>query len=177
MNAEKLMIFIDGSNLFHSQRRYSESIKKDFRVDIVKLKEKFSQDYNFVRAYYFCSTPIPPIKDQTAFYDSLEYQGIRVIKKPLQYRYNPKVKRKETKEKGVDVALATELMASGLKKSYDLAIIISGDKDYETAIKYVQSEGVKVHVYCFKNSLSDELKRVADKWDYLDKFVNDIEYK
>lgn len=174
MAEEKLMIFIDGSNLFHSQRRYSDKSNQDFKVDILKLKEKFSKDYNFVRAYYFCSTPTSPEEGQRAFYDSLEYGGIRVIKKPLHRRQDQKTKRKTTKEKGVDVALATELTVCGLKKSYDVAIVISGDKDYETAIKYVQNEGVKVYVYCFKNSFSDELKRVADKWGYLDDFVNDI---
>ena len=177
MAEEKLMIFIDGSNLFHSSRRYSKKIGKDFRVDIVKLIDKFSQGYNLIRTYFFCSTPIPPLKDQTAFHDSLEYKGIRVVKKPLQRAFNIKTKQWETKEKGVDVALATELTASGLKKSYDVAVVISGDKDYETAVKYVQGEGVKVHIYCFGNSFGDELKRVADKWDYLDKFVADIEHK
>lgn len=69
-------------------------------------------------------------------------------------------------EKGSDVNLATQLLLSGLKNEYDLAVIVSNDSDLCSPIQVVRSEFAKDVVVCFtpqrKNQgVSEHLRRAA----------------
>jgi len=64
----RLMIFIDGSNVFRSMQRF----RNNYRLDYKKLVEKLTEDRNLIRVYYFASSAVPPIKSQTNFYEALE---------------------------------------------------------------------------------------------------------
>jgi len=167
MSEEKLMIFIDGSNLFHSGERYGEVHlgREGFRVDVIKLIEKLKGNSNLIRAYYFGSTG--ESQDQSDFHAKLRYEGIRTTIKPLRRR----------REKGVDVALATELLRLGFKKAFTRAIIVSGDQDYVPAIRYVQDEGLTVEVASFRHSLAKEMQQTADKIIIVDDFIENMELK
>ena len=39
-----------------------------------------------------------------------------------------------TTEKGVDIALATDLLAYAWENVYDVAVLVSGDEDYSGAV-------------------------------------------
>jgi uncharacterized protein (TIGR00288 family) len=84
--------------------------------------------------------------------------GYRVTSKGLRERNDGYV------EKGVDIELATELIAQGFNDSYDVAVIISGDTDYEKAIRYVQDQGKRVVAATFENNASGELKGLVDEF-------------
>jgi uncharacterized LabA/DUF88 family protein len=47
-------------------------------------------------------------------------------------------------EKGVDAALATDLLSLAWQRAYDIAVLVSGDADYIPAVECVQSQGLKV---------------------------------
>ena len=47
-------------------------------------------------------------------------------------------------EKGVDAALVTDLLSHAWQRSYDVAVLVSGDADYVPAVEYVQAQGLKV---------------------------------
>lgn len=193
----KYMIFIDASNTFRSMRRYGESIGDEkYNIDYFKLIEVFSKDKNLIRAYLYASTKakpqvrLPVDKDIRAYtkeelklaaglrnllqwtkqqdlYDILKNKGVKVTIKPL----------KHDKEKGVDVALVTDFIILGLRKTYDIATIVSGDEDYINAIEIVQSYGAIVEVAAFKNALSPELVKHVDRVVILDDIAKKISMK
>lgn len=47
-------------------------------------------------------------------------------------------------EKGVDAAIVTDMLSLAAQKSYDLAVLVSGDADFVPAVEYLQSIGLKV---------------------------------
>jgi uncharacterized LabA/DUF88 family protein len=66
------------------------------------------------------------------------------------------------KNKGVDVALATDLLVYGLhdRYPYDTAIIVSGDTDFAPVIDSIKTHRpeVRIEVVQFKESVGDKLR-------------------
>ena len=159
MIREKVMIFIDGSNLYHSMNDYRQGC----RIDFNKFIQILSGERYMVRTYYFGTQHH---SSQSSFFDMLQFsvESIDVeIKTP-----------KYGKEKGVDVALAIKFLSLGLKGAFDVGIIVSGDEDYVSAIEEVKGLGIRVEVASFKNSLSTELRKSCDSLITIDDFVEDI---
>jgi uncharacterized LabA/DUF88 family protein len=66
------------------------------------------------------------------------------------------------KNKGVDVALATDLLIYGLhdKFPYDTAVLVSGDTDFAPVIDAIKTHRpeVRVEVAQFRDSVGDQLR-------------------
>ncbi|MFC7165072.1 NYN domain-containing protein [Halospeciosus flavus] len=71
---------------------------------------------------------------------------------------------------GVDVALATELIAQGFNDSYDVAVVVSGDADYDRAIRYVQDQGKVVEAAMFEGAASGRLRDAVDDFYPLNEY-------
>jgi uncharacterized LabA/DUF88 family protein len=160
------MVFIDGSNLFWSCRRHP--IEPNFRVDILKLINSLVGDRFLIRPYYYTAIGVPPSVGQVKFHHKLSYNGVTVVTRPLRRRGNAWT------EKGVDVALVTDLLAMAYRNVYDVAIIVSGDKDFEGAIDEVKRLGKRIEVACFNHVISEELKMKGDRFISLDDLGNEI---
>ena len=165
----KLMIFIDGSNLYHETDRF----RRGTRIDFEKLRQALAQGYDLVRTFYYASRPANPTSEQEGFFKKMGYLGFKTRIKPLRESYDTNGRR-EVREKGVDVALATDLVANGMRRAFDWAIIVSGDQDYCEAIEHVQSQGLRIQVTFFRHAMADELKLNADRFTYLDDVVEKI---
>jgi len=162
------MIFIDGSNLYHESDRFS----KGLRIDFSKFREELSGGYDLIRTFYYASVPANPTTDQAGFFKKLGYLGYKTRIKPL--REAMINGRRETREKGIDVALATDLVAYGMRKAFDWATIVSGDQDFCEAIEQVQSQGLRVEVVFYRHAMAEELKLRADRFRYIDDFADRI---
>jgi uncharacterized LabA/DUF88 family protein len=163
------MIFIDGSNVFHGRNHYNAVNKTNLKIDYSKLVAQLAAGRNLVRSMYFCSKPIPPINPtQLKFHQYLRNCGIQVIEKELKTRPDPKTGGTRSVEKGVDVALAVELLGLAWEGAYDVAIVVSGDGDYVGAIQRVMGKGKNVEIAAFKGSCSAELKNAGLKTTFID---------
>jgi uncharacterized LabA/DUF88 family protein len=167
--SERIMIFIDGSNLFWSCRRHPD--KEGYKVDVIQLIEKLTDGRRLIRPYYYTGIGVPPSEGQVKFHHKLSYQGVSVVSRPLRKRDD------DWTEKGVDVALVTDLLAMAFRNVYDTAIIVSGDKDFENAIDEVKRLGKRVEVACFNHVISEDLKMKADRFIPLDDFAEEIRKK
>jgi uncharacterized LabA/DUF88 family protein len=180
---EKAMMFIDGSNLFYGCMRY----KSGYKIDLLKLREKLINNRKLIRAYYYCSIPIKgdakKINNQEKFYHFLEYNGFKVVKIPLRIRSerftckncNYKNEVEKQIEKGVDVALVTDMLSLGSTGRYDIAIIVTGDLDYLRAIDELQRRGINVEIAFFRGyGISNDMIRCADKFIPLDDIAESI---
>ncbi len=190
-NAKRSMVFIDGRNLLNSWGDYCFSqryIKKNSttgkempakKISYKNLMEQITQTTDCIRGYYYDGLPASPGKDLIKFHDMLRANSITVVTKPLRYR--SKICKHCNKQdvdvpyqKGIDVALVTEVMNLGFENAYEIAIIVSGDNDFEDAIRYIKSKGKQVWVVSFRNCLGGDIMRVADKVIFLDKLFSSI---
>jgi len=163
---DRVMIFIDGSNLFRTFKRF----RPDIHYNIRKLVGLLTKDRKLVRPYYFGSIRLPPEPGKIKFLDGIKYEGIDVTTRPLKIRpiqcecpeCNHQWNETTEVEKGVDVALVTRMLAFGFKNTYDVAILVSGDADYIDAVEQIRDLGKRVEIVAFRGALAPSLRKVAD---------------
>ena len=163
MADERVMIYIDGSNLYHSLKTVCGRTDLDFREFALRLADKRT----LVRGYYY-NAPKDQVKEpdqyarQQQWFDYIRqvpYTELRLGR--LVYRGWPKV---APYEKGVDVRLATDMLVHGFRNNYDTAILVSGDNDFSDALQAVKELGKHVEVALFGSGRSSQqLRAEADK--------------
>lgn len=63
---------------------------------------------------------------------------------------------------GIDVGVAVELVAGAAEDDYDVCVLVSGDGDYEDAVRYATERRKKdVIVVAFDNTISNKLQCLA----------------
>lgn len=155
---ERVMVFIDGSNLYHVLTQICG--RHDLRFG--RFVEKLTAGRNLVRAYYYNvrqdrAHSLTAAQDQDRFLASLDVIPYLETKLGIH-----KQRGVEMVEKGVDVMIATDLVSGAFKSLYDTAILVSGDGDFFPAIEAVKDLGKHVEVVAFEDNLSPEAERAAD---------------
>ena len=159
---ERVMIFIDGSNMYHSLKAFFNRTD----IDIGKFCNKLLGKRHLVRIYYYnarVGRKEEPERyvHQRQFFDSVAavpYTELRLGR--LVYNNWPST---PPYEKGVDVQLATDMLTHSYKNNYDTAILVAGDNDFVSALQAVKDNGKHIEVALFgKEETSRELRRVAD---------------
>ena len=162
--AERVMIFIDGSNLYHSLKGFFGRAD----IDIGKFCQKLLGRRQLIRIYYYNARvgrkeEPERYKDQQAFFNSVNavpYTELRLGR----LVYTGHWPNTPPYEKGVDVQLATDMITHSYKNNYDVAILVAGDNDYVGAIQAVKDNGKHFEVALFgKERTSRQLRSVADK--------------
>ena len=157
---DKVMMFIDVRNIMKSVEA-AEFGK--FRLDLYSLAKQLTGARELVAAYVF-DTRMPYGMDDTSkrFHDRLSYDGFRVVARES-------FDQAKQEQKEVDVAMACEMVVHALRDHYDVAIVVSGDRDFIPAIQHVQFAGKRVEVAAFSKAVSNEVKRAADGFFELEK--------
>lgn len=175
---EKSIVLIDSENVLQSWRSYCKKNSLQEKIDYKKLVEKLTEGTSLVRPYFYDGVPpvIPPNKKK--FLDSLSLQGFEVKTKIIKDRsYNCGSchnRIQKMVQKGVDVALATDIIRHTEQLSTNICIVVSGDEDFLDAIKYVKDKGTKVWVCSFESCLSRELRRSADKFFAMEDLFEEV---
>jgi uncharacterized LabA/DUF88 family protein len=55
-----------------------------------------------------------------------------------------------------------------IKDNYDVAVVVSGDRDFVPAIQHAQSAGKRVEVAAFTDAFSPEMLKMCDAYHKLD---------
>ena len=155
--SERVMVFIDGSNLYHVLDQNCS--RHDVQFD--KLARKLANGRDLRRIYYYnirqeSDRPDGRV-DQDRFLHSLYDTPYVEVRLGI-----AKQRRDQVVEKGVDVMLATDLVVRAYQDQYDTAILVSGDGDFYPAIQAVKDRGKQVEVAAFESNISAEASRVAD---------------
>jgi uncharacterized LabA/DUF88 family protein len=161
---ERVMIFIDGSNLYHSLKGNLHRTDIDIGCFCQKLLEK----RRLIRIYYY--NAIVGLKQEPERYRSQQQFFNSVQQVPyLEMRlgrlvYTSAWPGTPPYEKGIDIMLTTDLLTHSFKQNYDVAILVAGDSDYVGAIQQVKNNGQNVEVALFgKDYTSRPLREVADR--------------
>jgi len=166
----RFMIFVDGSNLLHSAMDAG-----NLRIQYVKLKDKLTAGRTLVRPYFFGSYKEPISQRQQDFVKALRAMGYEV------HMFSTQMRKDSDghiffREKGVDVALVTEMLYLCFNQAFDVCCLVGGDNDYVRAVEYVKRQGRRVEVASFRRNLGGKLQAVADKIIYLDDLIAEITY-
>jgi len=155
---ERVIVFIDGSNLYHV---LSENCGRH-DVQFGKFSEKLANGRDLRRTYYYnirqTSERYPGTgAEQEKFLHALYDTPY------LEVRLGISKQRGEAMvEKGVDVMIAIDLVKNAYADLYDTAILVSGDGDFFPAIQAVKDLGKHVEVAAFRSNISAEAARAAD---------------
>ena len=155
--SESVMVFIDGSNLYHV---LDQNCSKH-NVHFDKFANKLANGRNLKRTYYYNIRQeidkTAQVNDQQKFLDSMFDTPYLEVKLGIS-----KQRGETVVEKGVDVMLATDLVVHAYKNHYDTAIVVSGDADFYPALQAVKDIGKHVEVAAFESNISSESSRVSD---------------
>ncbi len=155
---DRVMAFIDLANI-----RKNDMVP-GFNIDLYSVCHELTGDRRLVAAYVFDASPEnTTIKSHENLYSRLRMIGFRVIT-----RGSYDAEKQEQKE--VDVAMACEMVVQAMRDNYDVALVVSGDRDFVPAIQHVQSAGKRVEVAAFKKSFSFEMKKMSDYYYELDSY-------
>ena len=172
------MLFVDGENLtIQGQRHFGSRLTpgRYFKQDVfVWFPEQRATGPMFgsiypdldgegVRAHYYTSLTGTD-HDITAVRTALRVLG-----------FEPRVFKREVKgrpSKGVDIALATDLLGHAFRDNLDAAVVIAGDGDYVPMIEEVKRLGKRVYVaFLAKDSgLNARLELAADEFFPLERW-------
>ncbi|MDN5357079.1 MAG: NYN domain-containing protein [Candidatus Methanomethylophilaceae archaeon] len=147
---DRVMIFLDLANIEYGLRDYDGL--ENSRLDHEHLAETLIDGRKVAGAMAFDTNEYFESKVSSTVY--LSRIGYKIVKGHME----------DDGQKEVDVALATEMIMHAVRDHYDVAILISGDRDYIPAISAVQSLGKKVEVASFLKSTSHAVMNVSDKY-------------
>jgi len=162
-STDRVMIFIDGSNLYHSLKNFF----KRTDMDIGRFSDKLLAKRRLVRIYYY-NAGVGQREEPERYHDQQKFfAGITAIPYcelrlgRLVYTNWP---ASPPYEKGVDIQLATDMITHSFKNNYDVAILVAGDNDFVGAIQAVKDNGKNLEVALFgKERTSMQLRKVADR--------------
>ena len=167
--AERIALFIDGSNLYATARAL------EFDIDYKSLLKYFGEVGRLLRATYYTAlledqdySPIKPLVDW------LDYNGYSIVTKPAK-EFTDASGRRKTKG-SMDIEMAVDML--DIADKVDHIILFSGDGDFKALVGALQRKGVRVSVVSTIKSqppmISDELRRQADQFIELTELRNQI---
>ncbi len=174
MEKERVVIFIDGSNFYHSTKKLRISNKINFN----KLIKELVGDREFVKAYYY-NASLDLSANSNIYWEQQKFFNIlrKIPKFEVILCKLRKVKRDgkiQYEMKGDDTHLVSDFVGEAYEDNYDTAIIISGDEDFISPIERVRKLRKKIENAYFSSSSSYNLRKKCDKSIHLNKIIGRI---
>src|SRR3954453_21028321 len=144
---KNVAVFVDVANIFYAAKAAGVDI------DYVTLLKSATAGRDFVRAYAYTGLD-PDNENQRNFHQFLARHQYKVVSKDIRKYGDGKVKA------NLDIELVVDLMKTA--RNLDIAVIVSGDGDFASAIRAVQEMGVRCEVISFRGNTSSDLIEVAD---------------
>ncbi len=159
-STERVAIFVDGANLYHSIKSYYKGV-----LDYDRLLKEAVGDRELLRATFYIvekqETDDSP--GARSFVYNLNKFGYKVRSKPLMVHetFTPDGERSVTHKGDWDMGIVVDMMR--LSEHADTYVLVSGDGDYVEAVEYLQSEkGIRVEVVSAGQCTSQALLDVCD---------------
>ena len=175
MENERVMVFIDGGNLYAGVK-FGLNLQKSVNID--SLVKKLVSGRPLVRAYYYTtSSPRPNSSqgkahqrflDKLGWVENLQLRRGRIVPRAHTIEC-PKCKESfeynTYTQKGVDTRIAVDMVTLAVRGAYDTAILVSGDSDLAEAVNYIREQtNKKVENACVPGkSWAKTLREAADK--------------
>ncbi len=149
LEQERVVIFIDGSNLFYA------AMQLGLEIDYTKLLKCLTGKRSLVRAYFYTGVDRSNEKQQ-GFLLWMRRNGYRVVSKELVQHPDG------TKKANLDIEMAIDMMS--LAGYCDTVVLLSGNGDLAYAVEKIAYKGVQIELVSLPSMLSDSLRNVVDKF-------------
>ena len=174
MTEERISIFIDGSNLYHSLK-YLDGIKIDFD----KLVKELSRNRILIDVFYYIA-PLDITSNEEKYWKHQKF--LSELEKIPKFKVTLCTLRKYLKEngtlgfevKGDDVHLANDVLVGAYEDLYDTAILVSGDEDFIPVINTLKRLNKKTENAFFIGTSSKKLRKLCDKSINLKDIIDNI---
>ena len=158
--AEKVAVFVDGANLYHSIKSYYKGV-----LDYGVLLAAATGGRKLLRATFYIveKQEADETSGARSFVYNLNKFGYKVRSKPLVVHetFSPDGERVVSHKGDWDIGIIVDMMR--LADHADAYVLVSGDGDYVEAIEYLQSEkGLRVEVISAGQCTSQALLDVCD---------------
>jgi uncharacterized LabA/DUF88 family protein len=145
--SKNVAVFVDVANIFYAAKAAG------IDIDYVTLLKAATAGRDFVRAYAYTGLD-PENENQKQFHAFLARSGYKVISKDIRKYGDGRIKA------NLDIELVVDMLKTA--RNLDIAVVVSGDGDFASAIRAVQEMGVRVEVISFRGNTSSDLIDVAD---------------
>jgi uncharacterized LabA/DUF88 family protein len=160
---ERVAVFVDGANLYHSIKSYYRGVLDYNRLLAVAVGER-----KLLRATFYIVEKQETDESQgtasaRSFVYNLNKFGYKVRSKPLVIHESltPEGERTVSHKGDWDIGIVVDMMR--LADHTDTYVLVSGDGDYVEAVEYLQSEkGIRVEVISAAQCTSQALLDVCD---------------
>jgi len=161
----RVVVFCDHANIFHNL------LERKMRIDYKRFRELLTGDYHLVTAVMFMGFPQELFEKKKRLIRALDKTGWIVIPCPIARLPNGSIK-----QDGVDEEMLQLITQFACEDYYEKAVIISGDRIFVKAIKYLQDLNKLVEVWSFRRSLSRQLIEVIGEENiyYIDDVLEHI---
>lgn len=162
----RLAIFIDGANLFYAQR------KLGWHLDYRKVYDYVTKDHDVYNAFYYTSVTTPPDPGTEGFLRALTGMGYTVRRKPIK-----EILDQETnsiiRKANLDIEIVVDMFNTA--DLYDVALLASGDGDFERAVELLRSKGKRVLGLGSQTMAAYDLVNATDRYIYLEEIREFVE--
>jgi uncharacterized LabA/DUF88 family protein len=155
------MVFVDGTNFLV---QLAEELGIRFRAEkpppsafrYARLALALLNTEDAIRWFWFAS------------YQGNDDYRDKIRSKLREEKFEPVLfKKKNGREKGVDIALTKEMLVHAFNKNFDVGYLVAGDEDYVGLVNEVKRFGPIVRGTFFNHGLSNELRLTFDSFEYL----------
>lgn len=143
---KRIAVFLDGSNNFYTQK------KLGWHIDAEKLLDYCKGFGDVVEAIYYSGST--PGINQKKYLDKLAYIGYSLVTKPVKTMYDHETAQTIQKA-NLDIEIVLDMF--NMVDRYDVAVLISGDGDFERAIQQLKSKGKEAKVISTRGCVASEL--------------------
>ncbi|WP_298143349.1 NYN domain-containing protein [Flavobacterium sp.] len=155
----RISVFLDGANFFFMQRS-----KLGWFADPKRLLDYIATKGDINEAFYYIGQDAPPEARQQAFLDALPSMGYSLVSKQIKTIYDTKTGTTK-KKANLDIEIVLDMFNT--IDHYDMAVLISGDGDFERALTLLRARGKQLLVIATEGFIARELRSVAGR-HYID---------
>ncbi len=176
---KKVSIFIDGNNFYYGLRNIYKNSKNLIEFNFQKFTDFLANKREIINIFYYNakldkSKNLNKYESQQRFFNKIK----RIPKFNLILCRLLKRKIRGTNEfyyvlKEDDIHMAVDIVEGACDSKFDIAILVSGDRDFVPVVKAVKKRKKIVENIYFKNSSSRNLKQHCDKSIKLTKEILD----
>ncbi|MEK7597631.1 MAG: NYN domain-containing protein [Patescibacteria group bacterium] len=165
MIKSKAKVYIDGANIFYTQKQIG------WNIDWKKVKKYLEKKSEIIEMRYYTGVKKNDIK-MSKYLNYFDKIAITTVTKPIKII---KTINGNIFKSNFDVEMATDVLLD--RVLVDKIILFTGDSDFNYLIKKLKDLGKYVVVYSSRKMLSWELKLNANQYFFLEDIKSDIERK
>jgi uncharacterized LabA/DUF88 family protein len=149
---DRVCLFVDGANFFYLQKEYLQ-----WWIDPSRLLEYVKTYGEITDAYYYIG--VDPQHDKgTGYINALAAMGFTTLTKDIK-KFKESDGREKIRTPNFQGDLVLDMMSN--IDNYDLAILVSGDSDYQRVLKTIKNLGKKFIILGTEFFISKDLRRFA----------------